>query len=117
MIDYSILNGRPLDNTPNDTLRIWQKYTFTEGQLKNAWLGFGIRQQTSLMPLASNSSWGTVLPGWTVFDAAFGHRLMVANRALDLQLNIENLTDKLYSAGGRTWSPPRTFTFSAGTRF
>lgn len=75
MIDYSILNGRPLDNTPNDTLRIWQKYTFTEGQLKNAWLGFGIRQQTSLMPLASNSSC-TVLPGWTVFDAAFGHRLI-----------------------------------------
>jgi outer membrane receptor protein involved in Fe transport len=117
MIDYGILNGRPLDNTPDDTLRIWQKYTFTEGALKSGWIGFGIRAQTDLMPLASNSSWGTVLPGWTVFDAAFGYRAQVLSRAVDLQLNVENLTDKLYSAGGRTWSNPRTFTFSASTRF
>jgi outer membrane receptor protein involved in Fe transport len=116
-IDYAILNGRPLDNTPDDTLRLWQKYSFTEGQLKSGWIGFGIRAQTSLMPLASNSSWGTKLPGWTVFDAALGHRMRVSNRDLDLQLNVENLTDKLYSAGGRTWSPPRQLTFSVGTKF
>lgn len=117
MIDYAILNGRPLDNTPDDTLRVWQKYTFTEGRLKDGWIGLGIRYQSDLMPLASNSSWGTVLPGWTVFDTAFGYRLAVGGRPLDLQLNVENLTDKLYSAGGRTWSNPRTFTFSATTRF
>jgi outer membrane receptor protein involved in Fe transport len=116
-IDYAILNGRPLDNTPDDTLRIWQRYSFTEGRLKSGWAGLGIRAQTSLMPLASNSSWGTVLPGWTVFDAAFGYRIQVANRPIDLQLNVENLTDKLYSSGGRTWSPPRTWTFQATTRF
>jgi outer membrane receptor protein involved in Fe transport len=117
MIDYAILNGRPLDNTPDDTLRLWQRYSFTEGALKNGWAGFGIRAQTSLMPLASNSSWGTVLPGWTVFDAALGYAVKVAGHTLDLQLNVENLTDKLYSAGGRTWSPPRTWTFQATTRF
>lgn len=117
MIDYSILNGRPLDNTPDDTLRVWQKYTFTEGNLKNLWLGLGVRAQTSVMPAASNSSWGTVLPGWTVFDAAIGHRVTLAGRAVDLQLNAENVTDKLYSAGGRTWSNPFTLTFSATTRF
>jgi hypothetical protein len=116
-IDYAILNGRPLDNTPDDTVRIWQKYSFTEGKLKSGWVGFGIRAQTSLMPLASNSSWGTVLPGWTVFDAAFGYRAQVFSRPVDLQLNIENLTDKLYSAGGRSWSPPRQWTLSASTRF
>ncbi len=117
MIDYAILNGRPLDNTPDDTLRIWQRYSFTDGSLKGGWVGLGIRAQTSLMPLASNSSWGTVLPGWTVFDAAFGYRAQILERPVDLQLNVENLTDKLYSAGGRTWSPPRQFFFSATTRF
>jgi outer membrane receptor for monomeric catechols len=116
-IDYAILNGRPLDNTPDDTLRLWQKYSFTEGRLKSGWVGFGIRAQTSLMPAASNSSWGTVLPGWTVFDAAFGYQAQVFSRPVDLQLNVENLTDKLYSAGGRTWSPPRQWTLSATTRF
>jgi outer membrane receptor protein involved in Fe transport len=117
MIDYAILNGRPLDNTPDDTIRVWQKYSFTEGTLKGGWAGLGVRYQTDLMPLASNSSWGTVLPGWTVFDLAFGYRVQVASRPVDLQLNVENLTDKLYSAGGRTWSNPRTMTFSATTRF
>ena len=117
MIDYAILNGRPLDNTPDDTLRIWQKYSFTEGTLKGGWVGLGIRAQTSLMPLASNSAWGTVLPGWTAFDAALGYRARIFERPVDLQLNVENLTDKLYSAGGRTWSPPRQWFFSATTRF
>lgn len=117
MIDYKILNGRPLDNTPDDTLRIWQKYAFTEGRLKSGWAGFGLRAQSSLMPLASTSSWGTVLPGWTVFDLALGYTINVARRPIELQLNVENLTDKLYSAGGRAYSPPRTFTLQATTRF
>ena len=69
------------------------------------------------MPLASNSAWGTVLPGWTAFDAALGYRARIFERPVDLQLNVENLTDKLYSAGGRTWSPPRQWFFSATTRF
>jgi outer membrane receptor protein involved in Fe transport len=116
-IDYAILNGRPLDNTPDDTIRIWQKYSFTEGTLKTGWIGFGIRAQSDLMPLASNSSWGTVLPSWTVFDAAFGYTATIFSHPVNLQLNIENLTDKLYSAGGRTWSPPRQWTLSASTRF
>jgi len=117
MIDYSILNGRPLDNTPDDTIRIWQKYTFTEGEWKGGWAGLGVRAQSDVMPLASNSSWGTVLPGWVVFDAALGYQVNVYGRPIDLQLNVENVTNKLYSAGGRTWSNPRTFTFSATTRF
>ncbi|MBP7141423.1 MAG: TonB-dependent receptor [Opitutaceae bacterium] len=117
MIDYAILNGRPLDNTPDDTLRIWQKYSFTEGAFKGGWTGVGIRYQSDFMPLASSSSWGTVVPGWTVIDLAFGYHLPVAGRPVDLQLNVENLTDKLYSAGGRTWSNPRTMTLSATTRF
>lgn len=116
-IDYAILNGRPLDNTPNDTLRVWQRYTFTDDALKGAWVGFGVRHQTSLMPLASNSSWGTVLPGSTVCDAALGYTLPLGRRTIDLQLNVENLTDKLYSAGGRTWSPPQTWTFQTNVRF
>lgn len=116
-IDYAILNGRPLDNTPDDTLRIWQRYSFTEGAVKGGWVGLGVRHQTSLMPLASNSSWGTVLPGWTVCDAAAGYTLKVREHTIDLQLNVENLTDKLYSAGGRTWSPPQTWTLQTNVRF
>ena len=117
MIDYKILNGRPLDNTPDDTLRIWQKYAFTEGSFKSGWAGFGVRAQSSLMPLASNSSWGTTLAGWCVFDVALGYTVDIAKRPIELQLNVENLTDQLYSAGGRTYSPPRQFTFQAITRF
>lgn len=117
MIDYMILNGRPLDNTPDDTLRLWQKYAFSEGKLKTFWLGFGVRAQSSVMPVASTSSWGTVLPSWWVYDAAIGYTVNVFQRPVDLQLNVENLTDELYSAGGRAWSPPRTWIVQATTRF
>lgn len=117
LMDYSILNGRPLDNTPDDTLRIWQKYAFTEGTLRNGWLGFGIKAQSSLMPAASTSSWGTVVRGWCTYDAAVGYTAKVFKHAVDLQLNIENLTDELYSSGGRSWSPPRQWTLTATTHF
>lgn len=117
MIDYKILNGRPLDNTPDNTLRLWQKYAFTEGRLKSGWLGFGVRAQSSVMPVASTSSWGTVLPSWWVYDLALGYTVKVFERPVELQLNVENLGDKLYSAGGRAWSPPRTWVFQATTRF
>lgn len=117
MIDYMILNGRPLDNTPDNTLRLWQKYTFTEGALNRSWIGLGVRAQSSVMPVASTSSWGTVLPSWWVYDLALGHTVKVFDRPVELQLNVENVGDKLYSAGGRAWSPPRTFTFQATTRF
>jgi outer membrane receptor protein involved in Fe transport len=117
MIDYMILNGRPLDNTADDTLRLWQKYAFTEGKLNTMWFGLGVRAQSSVMPAASTSSWGTVLPSWWVYDAAVGYTVDVFNRPVELQLNVENLTDELYSAGGRAWSPPRTWIFQATTRF
>jgi outer membrane receptor protein involved in Fe transport len=117
MIDYKILNGRPLDNTPDDTLRLWQKYAFTDGRLKSGWIGFGVRAQSSVMPVASTSSWGTVLPSWWAYDAALGYTAQLFGRPVEFQLNVENITDELYSGGGRAWSPPRTFTFQATTRF
>lgn len=117
LMDYMILNGRPLDNTPDDTLRVWQKYAFNSGTFNRAWLGFGIKAQSSFMPAASTSSWGTVIPGSVVYDAAAGYAFKVFKTPVDVQVNVENLTDKLYSAGGNTWSPPRTISFQASTRF
>ncbi len=117
LMDYMILNGRPLDNTPDDTLRLWQKYSFTEGRLKSGWIGFGVRAQSSLMPAASTSSWGTVVRGWVVYDLALGYTVNLAGRPVEFQLNVENLTDELYSAGGRSFSPPRQWLLQATTRF
>ncbi|WP_158277630.1 TonB-dependent receptor plug domain-containing protein [Opitutus sp. ER46] len=117
LMDYMILNGRPLDNTPDDTLKVWQKYAFTDGRLKSGWIGFGVRAQTSVMPAASTSSWGTVLRGWVVYDLALGYTVDVFRRPVQLQVNVENLTDELYSAGGRSYSPPRQWTLQATTRF
>ncbi|HEU5078967.1 MAG TPA: TonB-dependent receptor plug domain-containing protein [Opitutaceae bacterium] len=117
LMDYEILNGRPLDNTPDDTLRVWQKYQFTEGALRTAWVGFGVRAQSSFMPAASTSSWGTTLPGWWVYDLALGYTVNVFKQPVELQLNVENLTDRLYSAGGRSYSPPRQIALQATTRF
>ena len=69
------------------------------------------------MPAASTSSWGTVVRGWVVYDLALGYTVNLAGRPVEFQLNVENLTDELYSAGGRSFSPPRQWLLQATTRF
>ncbi|OAM86918.1 TonB-dependent receptor [Termitidicoccus mucosus] len=111
--EWFIRNGRPLPNTPDDTLKIWQKYQFTDGAMKSLWFGLGIKAQSNFMPNSTTASWGTVVPGYTVLDAAAGYTIRPFNKPVSLQLNVYNLTDKLYSSGGRSYSPPLTVMFQA----
>lgn len=109
--EWLIRNGRPLPNTPDDTLKIWQRYEFTTGKMKSLWFGLGVKAQSNFMPNSTTASWGTVVPGYTVIDMAAGYSLKLRDNPVALQVNLNNVTDKLYSSGGRSYSPPRTFMF------
>ncbi|MEJ2894855.1 TonB-dependent receptor [Bordetella avium] len=78
--------GRPLGNTPRHSASLWNTYTWHSG-----WrAGYGLR---AIGKRAVSSSGGGELPGYIV------HSMMVAyqvNRNLGLQLNIDNLTDKVF---------------------
>lgn len=115
--DYSILNGRRLENTPNDTVRLWQRYAFTAGRLEGASIGLGIRYQSSLQPNSFEVPWGTTLPSFTVADLVLGYETQVFGQRTAFTLNINNVTDKLYSEGGRALAAPREFSLTARLRF
>jgi outer membrane receptor protein involved in Fe transport len=110
MRDYLLLNGRPLNNTPDNMVRLWGQYRFAQTALRGLGLGAGVRYQSESMPgSATDLNWGLINPSFTVFDVALSYETKIARRSTTFQVFINNATDKLYSDGGRSYSPPREF--------
>ena len=114
---YLVLNGRELDNSPNDMVRVFQQYRFTRGALRNASVGFGVRYQSGQSPTNSDTNWGLQFPGYTVADLQLGYGTRLRERPVHFQLGVTNLLDKSYFTGNRVWGPPREFTFTTRLQF
>lgn len=115
--DYLVLNGRPLDFAPDDTLRVYQRYVFTTGKLKGGSVGLGVRYQSDFWPQASSANWGIVFPAFTVCDGTVGYDTKVWGRKVDLLLSVNNVLDSLYIEGQRVFGAPREFFLSARLSF
>jgi outer membrane receptor for ferric coprogen and ferric-rhodotorulic acid len=116
--DYLLLNGRRLNNTPDEMLRLWNHYKFTQGRLRGAAVGLGARYQSESMPGAhADINWGLINPRFTVFDLALSYERTIGSHAVTYQLFVNNLTDEIYSDGGRSYSPPREISAAVRLRF
>ena len=86
----TIAKGSELAETPDHTYSLWNKY-----EVNSIWsLALGVIGRSSMyaaIPQAGNS---TLLPGYTRYDAAVFAKL---SENTDLQMNIENLTNKEYA--------------------
>ncbi len=116
-INYWLLKDRPLPNSPDSIIRLFQRYAFTDGALKGASVGFGTRYQSSQHPAADNTAWGTVFPSYTIFDLTLGYSTRFRDRVVDFQLQVDNLRNQTYYTGNRVYGAPREFTLSATTKF
>jgi outer membrane receptor protein involved in Fe transport len=116
-INYWLLKDRPLPNSPDNMVRVFQRYAFQNGALKGASIGLGTRYQSSQQPAADNTSWGTVFPAYTVFDLTLGYPTKIRGHVVDWQLQVDNLRNQTYYTGNRVYGAPREFTLSATTRF
>ena len=116
-INYWLLKDRPLPNSPDNIIRLFQRYAFNEGSIKGASVGFGTRYQSSQQPAADNTAWGTVFPSYTVFDLTLGYATKVRGHRVDYQLQIDNVRNQTYYTGNRVYGAPREFTLSATTKF
>lgn len=116
-INYWLLKDRPLPNSPDTIVRLFQRYAFLEGALKGASVGFGTRYQSSQQPASDNTAWGTLLPSYTVFDLTLGYATKVRGRVVDFQLQVDNVRNQTYYTGNRVYGAPREFTLSATTKF
>ncbi len=115
LLSYLVLNGRPLENSPNDTFRVFQRYLFTTGPLAGFSTGLGVRYQSPEMPSAYDTSWGLVFPGFYVADLTFGYKTKIHRRPTEFLLGITNMTNHTYFEGNRLYGAPREFSFT--TRF
>ena len=116
-INYWLLKDRPLPNSPDNIVRLFQRYVFHDGALKGASVGFGTRYQSSQQPAADNTAWGTVFPAYTVFDLTLGYATKLRGHVVEFQLQVDNLRNQTYYTGNRVYGAPRELTLSATTKF
>lgn len=114
---YLVLNGRELDNSPNDIVRVFQQYRFTTGSLRNGSVGLGVRYQSGQGPANSDANWGLQFPGFTVVDLQLGYGSKLWNHPVHYQVGITNLLDEDYMSGNRIFGAPREFTFTTRIEF
>ncbi|MCH9842006.1 MAG: TonB-dependent receptor, partial [Betaproteobacteria bacterium] len=82
--------GSELGETPDHTYSLWNKY-----EVNSAWsLALGVVGRSSMYAAIPKIGDSTLLPGYTRFDAAVFAKL---SENTDLQMNIENLTNKEYA--------------------
>lgn len=108
--------GSHLESVPRFTVNLWNKYAFTTGALRGAYVGGGVNVlgETYMHP-----SWTIPIKSGTValFDAMLGYATKIDSLPVDLRLNVRNLADKHYLNGTFQYGEPRTFIASIGVRF
>ena len=86
----TITKGSELGETPDHTYSLWNKY-----EVNSTWsLALGVVGRSSMYAAIPKIGDSTLLPGYTRFDAAVFAKL---SENTDLQMNIENLTNKEYA--------------------
>jgi catecholate siderophore receptor len=108
----SPFNGNRFPTTPKNSASLWTSYAFT----KEFTAGFGMSTMSKVYANVNNNKW---VPGYARFDAMASYAL---NRDISLQLNLQNLTDKLYfdkvsSPHYAGVAPGRSATLTANFKF
>lgn len=90
--DNVIAEGSWTRNAPKHGLSTWLKYTLRSGALEGAGFGIGVSHYTKQAGDLANRFF---LPAYTLVDA----NLTYTRGPLQLQLNLDNLTDETYATG------------------
>lgn len=110
------LVGRRLQMTPKHQFTFWNRYTFSSGRLKGAFIGGGARYNSEADTIIL-SSFDLKNESFLTFDAVLGYETKIADRPVRLQVNLRNLTDEDYHDG--KWIPADPFSayFTLEARF
>jgi catecholate siderophore receptor len=108
----SPFNGNRFPTTPKNSASLWTSYAFT----KDFTAGFGVSAMSQVYANVNNNKH---TPGYARFDAMASYAL---NKDISLQLNLQNLTDKLYfdkvsSPHYAGVAPGRSATLTANFKF
>lgn len=105
-------NGNRFPATPKHSATLWTSYAFS----KDFTAGFGMSTMSRVYANVNNNKWA---PGYARFDAMASYNL---NKDISLQLNLQNLADKLYydkvsSPHYAGVAPGRSATLTANVKF
>jgi catecholate siderophore receptor len=108
----SPFNGNRFPATPKNSATLWTSYAFT----KDFTAGLGMSAMSTVYANVNNNKH---VPGYARFDAMASYAL---NKDISLQLNLQNLTDKLYfdkvsSPHYAGVAPGRSATLTANFKF
>jgi catecholate siderophore receptor len=108
----SPFNGNRFPTTPKNSASLWTSYAFS----KDFTAGFGVNAVSTVYANVNNNKY---VPGYARFDAMASYAL---NKDISLQLNLQNLTDKLYfdkvsSPHYAGVAPGRSATLTANFKF
>jgi catecholate siderophore receptor len=108
----SPFNDNRFPTTPRHSATLWTSYAFT----KDFTAGFGMSTMSKVYANVNNNKW---VPGYARFDAMASYAV---NKDISLQLNLQNLGDKLYfdkvsSPHYAGVAPGRSATLSANVKF
>lgn len=112
------VNVQRLRQVSPRTGSLWVKYGFTAGPLKDLSLGAGYQYRAGPIPLdASYARLFLTQGSYARQDAMASYRTRVFGRLTRLQVNLNNLTNKLYMDKAFGYAEPFTWRFSTAFDF
>ncbi|MDB6127779.1 MAG: hypothetical protein JWM35_1675, partial [Verrucomicrobia bacterium] len=122
--DQDIYYNARLENVPEYRFNFFGAYTLTEGVIRGARFGLGMRYSSKLV-VARNVDWNPLAGGYqagdyVVFDATASYPWEVFGYKLTSSFGLYNVTDKDYNDGGSgspVLAPKRNWLFTNTLRF
>ncbi len=109
--------GTALNYNPDTSYTLWNRYEFRTGPLKGLAVGAGLRYSEAAR-LTGDPQNTIMMPSFTTVDLMLSQKFKVGARDLRVQLNVKNLTDKLYRDGTDGYfADKRRIFLSVKTRF
>ena len=112
-----LLEGKQNVDAPEEQLRMFTRYTFTEGLTSGLTIGGGFHYEESTPTESRSTRFLRRTDSHTVYDLFLTYKFMVQDYDAEFQLNVKNVTDKLYIARSQQWGDPREFRVSLKLNF
>lgn len=107
--------GQRLPGVPKWSYSLWNKYTFSSGNLRGLSVGGGVVSKPEILPFGQQAP-NLKNPAYDRFDLLLGYSTKIGGRDWEFSAKINNLTDKLFF-DGMAWGPARSYLLTALVRF
>ncbi len=111
--------GMQNEAVAKNSVSLWLRYRVLNGGLKHLGLGFGGQwRQGPILQFPTGNRIFMVQPDDTYrFDAAVSYKMTLLQRAVDLQINVQNFTNERYWDRRAQFNAPRIYQLTVGTEF